>query len=170
MTSYALLRLDAESYLAQPWSGVVLDEAQHVKNPAGKTYSVVRRLQAPFALAITGTPLENSLMDLWALLSIGAPRLFPDPQRFAEDYRRPIESGTAPEQLVALRRRLRPLVQRRTKEQGPRRAPRRSSRSSRSSSSRSTARCTTGTCSASGSGCSVCSTSCSVTASRCCAP
>lgn len=70
----------------------------------------------PFTLAVTGTPLENSLMDLWALLSIVAPGLFPSPQRFTELFRRPIESGQAPELLATLRRRIRPLMLRRTKE------------------------------------------------------
>jgi SNF2 family DNA or RNA helicase len=117
VTSFALLRLDQEAYREQSWSGLVLDEAQFVKNHQAKTYQAARRLPAPFKLAITGTPLENSLMDLWALLSIVAPGLFPSPQRFTELYRRPIESGQAPELLHALRRRIRPLMLRRTKEQ-----------------------------------------------------
>jgi superfamily II DNA or RNA helicase len=117
ITSFALLRLDEEAYREQSWSGLVLDEAQFVKNHQAKTYQAARRLPAPFKLAITGTPLENSLMDLWAMLSIVAPGLFPSPHRFTELYRRPIESGTAPELLHALRRRIRPLMLRRTKEQ-----------------------------------------------------
>ena len=79
----------------------------------GKTLQAL----APFKLAITGTPLENSLMDLWSLLSIVAPGLFPSPQRFSELYRKPIEAGGAPELLATLRRRIRPLMRRRTKEQ-----------------------------------------------------
>jgi SNF2 family DNA or RNA helicase len=59
--------------------------------------------------------LENSL-DLWSMLSITAPGLFPNPQRFTEMFRRPIESGESPEQLTVLRRRIRPLMLRRTKE------------------------------------------------------
>jgi superfamily II DNA or RNA helicase len=116
VTSYALLRIDRDSHHAQTWSGLVLDEAQAVKNHQGKTYQCVRRLQAPFKLAITGTPLENNLMELWALLSIVAPGLFPSPQRFSEFYRRPIERGSDPALLASLRRRLRPLMRRRTKE------------------------------------------------------
>ncbi len=117
VTSYALLRIDDEAYRAIRWSGLVLDEAQFVKNHQSKTYQCARRLPAPFKLAITGTPMENSLMDLWSLLSITAPGLFPNPQRFATEYRRPIEAGTAPERLESLRRRVRPLMLRRTKEQ-----------------------------------------------------
>jgi superfamily II DNA or RNA helicase len=117
VTSFALLRIDEDAYRELSWSGLVLDEAQFVKNHQAKTYQAARRLPAPFKLAITGTPLENSLMDLWALLSIVAPGLFPNPQRFTELYRRPIESGQAPTLLAALRRRVRPLMLRRTKEQ-----------------------------------------------------
>lgn len=115
VTSYALFRIDADAYAAHSWSGLVLDEAQFVKNHQSKTYQAARRLPAPFKLAITGTPLENSLMDLWSLLSIVAPGLFPTPQVFSQLYRRPIESGAAPELLATLRRRIRPLMLRRTK-------------------------------------------------------
>ncbi|MDQ2796023.1 MAG: DEAD/DEAH box helicase [Actinomycetota bacterium] len=117
VTSFAILRLDEDHWRELPWGGLVLDEAQFVKNYQAKTYQVARRLPAPFKLAITGTPLENSLMDLWALLSIVAPGLFPNPQRFTELYRRPIESGQSPELLAALRRRIRPLMLRRTKDE-----------------------------------------------------
>ncbi len=117
VTSYALLRIDDAAYLGVPWGGLVLDEAQFVKNHRTATYQCARRVRAPFKLAITGTPLENSLMDLWSLLSIVAPGLFADPQHFSETYRRPIERGGAPELLGSLRRRIRPLMMRRTKEQ-----------------------------------------------------
>ena len=71
----------------------------------------------PFKLAITGTPMENNLMELWSLLSITAPGLFPSPTRFQEHYARPIERKRDAERLARLRRRIRPLVKRRTKEQ-----------------------------------------------------
>ena len=115
VTSYTLLRMD-EAYQQLGWSGLLLDEAQFVKNHRAKTYQSARRLAAPFKLAITGTPLENSLMDLWSLLSITAPGLFPHPERFTELYRRPIERGHDPALLDQLRRRIRPLMLRRTKE------------------------------------------------------
>jgi superfamily II DNA or RNA helicase len=116
VTSYALFRIDAEHYNERAWGALVLDEAQFVKNHQSRTYHVARTLRAPVKLAITGTPLENSLMDLWALLSIVAPGLFPTPKRFAELYRKPIESGESPELLATLRRRIRPLMLRRTKD------------------------------------------------------
>jgi superfamily II DNA or RNA helicase len=116
ITSYALLRINNEKLTELDWSGVILDEAQFVKNHRAKTHQCARRLTAPFKLAITGTPLENSLMDLWALLSITAPGLFPDPDRFSEYYRRPIERNQDAIRLHQLRRRIRPLMLRRTKD------------------------------------------------------
>ena len=116
VTTYTLFRLDADAYRTVSWAGLILDEAQYVKNHQAKTYRCVRELAAPFKLALSGTPMENNLMELWSLLSITAPGLFPDPKRFAEHYARPIERGGDGEQLVRLRRRIRPLLKRRTKE------------------------------------------------------
>lgn len=117
VTSYALFRIEFEAYDALKWSALVLDEAQFVKNHQAKTYQCARRLAAPVKVAITGTPLENSLMDLWAMLSIVAPGLFPSPTRFTDVYRTPIEREGDAEKLATLRRRVRPLMRRRTKEQ-----------------------------------------------------
>ncbi len=117
VTSYAVFRIDAESFRAHPWAGLVLDEAQTVKNSSSQTYQAARRLRAPFKLVVTGTPLENSLMDLWSLLSIAAPGLYPRRDQFSEHYRRPIELGGDAELLGRLRRRIRPIMLRRTKEQ-----------------------------------------------------
>ena len=117
ITSYTLLRLDFAAHAAAQWSGLILDEAQQAKNYRSKTYQCLRRLPAPVKIAMTGTPMENNLMELWALLSITAPGLFPDPERFREYYVRPIERKGNAELLASLRRRIRPLVRRRTKEQ-----------------------------------------------------
>ncbi len=117
LTSYAVLRLDADAFRAVRWAGLVLDEAQQVKNHQSVTYQSVRRLDAGSRFAVSGTPMENNLMELWSLLSITAPGLFPNPRRFTEYYRRPIESGTQPERLATLRRRIRPVMLRRTKQQ-----------------------------------------------------
>ena len=116
VTSYTIARLCEEEFIAQDWAWVVCDEAQFVKNHASATYKAVRRLRSPSTIAITGTPLENSLMDLWALMSIAAPGLLPDPERFGQVYRKPIDRGDA-EALGRLRRRMRPFLLRRTKEQ-----------------------------------------------------
>ncbi|PZA19208.1 DEAD/DEAH box helicase, partial [Modestobacter versicolor] len=116
VTSYALFRIDSEAWAGLPWRGLVLDEAQFVKNHQARTYQCARQLRAPVKFALTGTPLENSVMDLWALMSIVAPGLFPDPERFTEFYRVPIERDGDAEKLAVLRRRIRPLMLRRTKE------------------------------------------------------
>jgi hypothetical protein len=117
ITSYALFRIENEAYTARSWAGLLLDEAQFVKNHQGKTYQCARRLDAPFKLAITGTPLENSLMDLWSMLSIVAPGLYPHPERFVSGYQRPIETGKGADKLRLLQRRIRPLMRRRTKDE-----------------------------------------------------
>ena len=117
VTSYTLLRMDFAAYSGLTWAGLILDEAQNVKNHQSKTYLCARRLAAPVKIAITGTPMENNLMELWSLLSITAPGLFPDPGRFREYYTKPIERDGQAGLLAQLRRRIRPLVLRRTKEQ-----------------------------------------------------
>ena len=117
VTSYTLLRLDFEAYGGQEWAGLILDEAQYVKNHQSKAYQCARRMAAPFKVAITGTPMENNLMELWSLLSIAAPGLFPNPERFKDYYARPIEKSGNADLLAQLRRRIRPLIMRRTKEQ-----------------------------------------------------
>ena len=116
ITSYALFRLHFAQYQEQPWAGLILDEAQFLKNRGSKVHECARDLDAPFKLAITGTPMENSVMDLWSLLRIVAPGLFPSARRFTEQYLRPLERGPRPELLARLRRRIRPLMLRRTKE------------------------------------------------------
>ena len=126
VTSYTLLRLDEPQFASVAWAGLILDEAQFVKNSRTKTYRAVQSLDADVVFAITGTPLENSLTELWALLSLTAPGLFASARRFREEYVGPIEKGKVPEnqdggayraaRLARLRRRIRPLVLRRTKE------------------------------------------------------
>jgi SNF2 family DNA or RNA helicase len=96
---------------------LVLDEAQNVKNHQSAGYRCARRLPAEVKLAVTGTPMENNLMELWSLLSIAAPGLFPRAERFTEFYRTPIEREHDGERLAQLRRRIRPLLLRRTKGQ-----------------------------------------------------
>jgi superfamily II DNA or RNA helicase len=114
VTSYAIARIDAAQFREQTWSLLVCDEAQFVKNPQAKTHHVLRSLRADSVIAITGTPMENSLMDLWAILSLAAPGLFPRADDFVRSYRRPIESGDEVT-LARLRRKVRPLMLRRTK-------------------------------------------------------
>ncbi|KAB7743918.1 helicase SNF2 [Nostocoides sp. F2B08] len=114
VTSYAVARIDAAQFREHLWSLLVCDEAQFVKNPQAKTHHVLRSLRADSVVAITGTPMENSLMDLWAILALAAPGLFPRADDFVKSYRRPIESGDEVT-LARLRRKVRPLMLRRTK-------------------------------------------------------
>jgi superfamily II DNA or RNA helicase len=135
ITSYTLFRLDFDEYngfeagaevdarvdlgaeSSTGWAGLLLDEAQFVKNHQSRAHVCARRLKTPFKLAITGTPMENNLMELWSLLSITAPGLFPSPSRFTDYYRKPIESDGDSERLGQLRRRIRPFMLRRTKDE-----------------------------------------------------
>ena len=123
LTSYTLLRLEDEAYLEQTWRGLVLDEAQFIKNHRSRTHQVVRRIGASFALAITGTPLENSLSDLWSMFSLVAPGLFPRLEGFNETYRKPVEKNGKTDVLGRLRARIRPFMLRRTKREVVRELP-----------------------------------------------
>ncbi len=115
--SYTLFRLEYDDYEGIEWAGLFLDEAQFVKNPRAIAHLRAKALPAPFKVAMTGTPIENNLKELWALLSITAPGLFPRAERFAEHYSVPIERKGDAERLAQLRRRIRPLMLRRTKDQ-----------------------------------------------------
>ncbi len=117
VTSYQLFRLGADEYRELPWTALILDEAQFVKNVQSKGFRCARDFPAAVTFAVTGTPLENNLMEFWALLAVAAPGLFPDSRRFTEHYRLPIERGGATERLDQLRRRAAPFLLRRTKEQ-----------------------------------------------------
>ena len=117
ITSYSLFRLEYDQYAGVEWAGAFLDEAQFAKNRASQTYQRIKALPVSFKVAMSGTPLENNLMELWSLFSITAPGLFASPERFAEYYRVPIERRGDAQRLSQLRRRVRPLLLRRTKEQ-----------------------------------------------------
>jgi superfamily II DNA or RNA helicase len=126
LTTYTVFRLDHAEFAALRWAGLVLDEAQFVKNHASQTHRLARELDAPFRLAVTGTPLENNLLELWAMFQIVAPGLFPSRRRFVEEYVKPIAAAASPvhgtdaaygsARLERLRRRIRPLMLRRTKD------------------------------------------------------
>jgi superfamily II DNA or RNA helicase len=116
-TSYSLFRMEYDGYADVDWAGLFLDEAQFAKNHRSQTYIRAKTLPVSFKVAMTGTPLENNLMELWSLLSITAPGLFSSPDSFSAYYRMPIEKKGNQERLEQLRRRIRPLMLRRTKEQ-----------------------------------------------------
>ena len=135
LTSYTLLRMDEDAYVSYAaglgpdegpggetpgWGALLLDEAQFVKNTGTRAWSIARAMPARTKIAMTGTPLENNLMELWALLAIVADGLFPSARAFRDLYARPAESGEDPAHAAAttarLRQRIRPLMLRRTKE------------------------------------------------------
>ncbi len=116
VTTYTLLRLESEDYADVSWAGLVLDEAQVVKNHQSKAYAAARMVPAPFRLAVTGTPFENRLLELWSLLSIVAPGLYPHPRAFTEHVVRPVEKLGDEAALRRFTQRIKPFVLRRTKE------------------------------------------------------
>lgn len=116
VVSYALFRLESASYEQLSWSGLVLDEAQMIKNHTSRGYRAARRLSTGFKLVVTGTPMENSLQELWALTSIACPGLLGGREEFSRVFRAPIEKEHDADRLALLRRRLRPFLLRRTKE------------------------------------------------------
>lgn len=118
VTSYALLRLEAEEYAELTWSGMILDEAQQAKNPASKTFRSLVMIGAPVVYAITGTPMENNLGELWAMFALTAPGLLGGAKQFRDSVQRPIERGEGgrAETLELLRKRIAPFLLRRTKQ------------------------------------------------------
>jgi superfamily II DNA or RNA helicase len=115
LTTYALLARDIEILAAQEWHMVIVDEAQFVKNPATAAAKALRRLNARHRLAMTGTPLENHLGELWALFDFVSPGLLGEAKSFAKDWRAPIEKRGDRERQKLLARRVRPFLLRRTK-------------------------------------------------------
>jgi hypothetical protein len=120
LTSYALLPRDAVVLRAQHWHAVVLDEAQMIKNPRTHGAAAVRSLTASHRIALTGTPLENHIGELWSIMQFVLPGLLGSEEAFRSRFRTPIEkhpgSETAAERLRALEARIRPFMLRRTKQ------------------------------------------------------
>ena len=114
VTTYALLRLDLERLKAVEWSVVVLDEAQAIKNPDSQVAQAARALSATQRLALTGTPVENRLEELWSAFHFVSPGLLGGRREFRDRFSAPIEAGDRRAQQ-ALRRRIRPFVMRRLK-------------------------------------------------------
>jgi len=114
LTSYALLRLDAERLAEVAWGTVVLDEAQAIKNPESQVARAAHGLRAEFRMALTGTPVENRLDELWSQLHFTNPGLLGSRRDFDERTARPIAAGDAGA-AARLRERIRPFVLRRLK-------------------------------------------------------
>ncbi|MDB4989758.1 MAG: Helicase, family, partial [Myxococcaceae bacterium] len=114
ITSYALLRRDEEFLHTLQFRYVILDEAQHIKNPMSATARAAKRLKSERRLAMTGTPIENRLSEIWSIFDFVSPGLLNSLNSFEEKYARPIERGDAPA-AVRLRATIHPFVLRRTK-------------------------------------------------------
>ncbi|ADY26016.1 SNF2-related protein [Deinococcus proteolyticus MRP] len=123
LTSYALLPRDIEQLREQSFHLVILDEAQNIKNPRSAAARAARALQARHRLALTGTPLENHLGELWSLFHFLMPGLLGSERQFGELYRTPIEKGGDAARQRALAARIRPFVLRRDKRSVARELP-----------------------------------------------
>jgi len=116
LTTYALLPRDEAQLRKLQFHYVILDEAQHVKNPRAKAAEVVRALQTRHRLCLTGTPLENHLGELWSLFDFLMPGFLGSPDTFRRWYRTPIEVHRDGDRQHALARRIAPFMLRRTKQ------------------------------------------------------
>jgi superfamily II DNA or RNA helicase len=115
ITTYGLAVRDAASLQALPWRRLVLDEAQHVKNPEAQQTRALAAIQAEQRIALTGTPVENRLDELWSIMRLINPGLLGSRQGFQERFARPIERDGDTQALAHLRRLTGPFVLRRLK-------------------------------------------------------
>lgn len=116
IVSYQLVQRDAKRFASRHWNTLVLDEAQFIKNAQTKTSRAIRDLQADWRIALSGTPLENHLGELWSLLRTISPGLLGSWDRFRNRFADPIERHKDPERRESLARLVRPFILRRTKE------------------------------------------------------
>ncbi len=115
ITTYGLLPRDIDALAAIEWTTVVLDEAQMVKNPNTKAAKAVRKLPAAQKIALTGTPVENRLSELWSILDACNPGLLGSQQRFRQQFATAIERHNDADVAARLRQLTQPFVLRRTK-------------------------------------------------------
>jgi len=116
ITGYPLLQLDSDVLLARDYYLIILDEAQTIKNPKAKVSAVARSLRSQYRLALTGTPVENHLGEIWSLFDFAQPGLLGDERHFQRHYRTPIEKDGDRPRAQALAQRLAPFLLRRTKD------------------------------------------------------
>jgi superfamily II DNA or RNA helicase len=117
VTSYALMRRDAELYRALEFDTVVLDEAQHIKNRQTQNAQAVKAVASEHRLVLTGTPMENSVLDLWSIFDFLMPGYLGSAADFRERYELPITRDKDAGAQARLARRLRPFVRRRLKKE-----------------------------------------------------
>ncbi|GHE38464.1 helicase [Streptomyces longispororuber] len=115
LTTYGTMRRDAERLAAVDWGLVVADEAQHVKNPYSATAKQLRGIKARARVALTGTPVENNLSELWAILDWTTPGLLGKLSTFRTRYAQAVEGGTDPAAAERLAKLVRPFLLRRRK-------------------------------------------------------
>ncbi len=117
ITSYALIRRDLDEYLQHTFSVAALDEAQHIKNRTTQNSTAVKKVQAHHKLVLTGTPIENSVTDLWSIMDFLMPGYLGNHKAFRENYELPIQNGGPDAELaqIRLRRKLHPFLLRRLK-------------------------------------------------------
>lgn len=115
LTSYALVRQDVETLGSISWLGVILDEAQNIKNPSAKQTQSVRKLEADFRLALTGTPVENRLSELWSIMHFLNPGYLGSRETFRTRFALPIERYSDQEATVRLKKLVGPFILRRVK-------------------------------------------------------
>ena len=116
ITSYALLQRDFEqAYYDKEFSALVIDEAQHIKNRDTKNAKAVKAVNARRRLALTGTPIENSVADAWSIFDFLMPGYLGDYETFKLNYEDPIQDGQGEETLQKLKRKIHPFILRRVK-------------------------------------------------------
>ncbi|QFZ19972.1 DEAD/DEAH box helicase [Saccharothrix syringae] len=115
LTTYGTMRLDADRLAGTDWGLLVADEAQHVKNPASDTARALRRIPARARVALTGTPVENTLTELWAILDWTTPGLLGTLPRFKARWAKPIEADRDTATAERFARLVRPFLLRRRK-------------------------------------------------------
>jgi SNF2 family DNA or RNA helicase len=115
LTSYALVRQDAEMLQSIAWRGVILDEAQNIKNPSARQTQAARKLNADFRMALTGTPVENRLSELWSIMQFLNPGYLGTRQDFRNQFAIPIERYGDQEATQRLKKLTGPLILRRVK-------------------------------------------------------
>jgi superfamily II DNA or RNA helicase len=116
-TSYPLLVRDFEELAKHEWHTVVLDEAQHIKNPKALTAQSACKLKSAHRICLSGTPIENHLGELWSLMRFLMPGFLGDEKTFNSRIRKSIERDRSKDAQLALNRRVSPLILRRTKDQ-----------------------------------------------------
>jgi superfamily II DNA or RNA helicase len=115
IASYDLARIDGEELAKIQWATLVLDEAQRVKNATTKTSQALSQLKAGWRMALTGTPIENNLGELWSLFRLISPGLLGTMDHFRERWSKPIEADGDVTARAGLARKIRPFVLRRVK-------------------------------------------------------